>query len=260
MGSRVNAALSAEPSVRSVQRAVELLFRLADHPDGASLQRLTDEVGFSKSTAHRLLATLERLGAAEQDVVSRAYRLGPRMRRLRLGATGDLLADLRQLALPAMAELRDLCGESIALQALDDCWHVVLEQCESPHEVRRVLSIGQRLPVLTGAVSTAILSRLQPAEVERILARTRRPDQPGPDAARLETVRQAGWAFAFSVRVPGGSAIAAPLIGPDGQALGALSAQGPSFRFTLEVATSYGPRLAQVASRISGSLGAPRHE
>ena len=82
-----------------------------------------------------------------------------------------------------------------------------------------MLSIGQRLPVLTGAVSTAILSRLQPAEVERILVRTRRPDQPGPDAARLETVRQAGWAFAFSVRVPGGSAIAAPLIGPDGQAL-----------------------------------------
>jgi DNA-binding IclR family transcriptional regulator len=248
---------AAEPSVRSVQRALDLLFRLAEYPEGVSLQRLVAEVGVSKSTAHRLLATLERAGAAEQDIASRAYRLGPRVRRLAAGASGDLLADLRRIALPYMAELRALCGESIALQILDDCWTVVVEQCESPHEVRRVLGIGQRLPVLTGATSTAILSRLPADEVQRILSRTRRPDQPGPDAARLEAVRQAGWAFAFSERVPGGSAIAAPLLGPGGRVLGAMSAQGPSFRFSQEVATSYGPRLAEVASRISATLGAP---
>ena len=244
--------VNAGSSVRSVQRALDLLFRLAEHPDGVSLQRLADEVGFSKSTAHRLLATLERAGAAEQDLASRAYRLGPRLRRL--APPGDLLADLRRIALPYMVEVRDVCGESIALQVLDDCWTVVLEQCESPHEVRRVLSIGQRLPVLTGATSTAILSRLAPEEVERILARTRRPDEPGPDVARLEAVRRAGWAFAFSKRVPGGSAIAAPLLGPGGRVLGALSAQGPSFRFSQEVATGYGPRLAEIASRISQRL------
>jgi DNA-binding IclR family transcriptional regulator len=71
-------------------------------------------------------------------------------------------------------------------------------------------------------------------------------------------VRQAGWAFAFSERVPGGSAIAAALIGPGGRVLGALSAQGPSFRFTQEVATSHGRHLADVAKRISTLLGAPR--
>src|SRR5919199_2790065 len=210
--------VNAGSSVRSVQRALDLLFRLAEHPNGVSLQRLADEVGFSKSTAHRLLATLERAGAAEQDLASRAYRLGPRLRRL--AQPGDPLADLRRIALPYMVEVRDVCGESIALQVLDDCWTVVLEQCESPHEVRRVLSIGQRLPILTGAVSTAILSRLPPDEVGRILGRTARPDQPGPSPTRLEAVRRAGFAFAFSERVPGGSAIAAPLIGPDGRVLG----------------------------------------
>jgi DNA-binding IclR family transcriptional regulator len=248
MATRVNAA----SSVRAVQRALDLLFRLAEHPDGVSLQRLAAEVGFSKSTTHRLLATLERAGAAEQDLASRAYRLGPRLRRLAHG--GGLLTDLRRIALPYMVELRDLCGESIALQILDDCWTVVLEQCESPHEVRRVLSVGQRLPVLTGATSTAILSRLPTEEVERILARTRRPDESGPDAARLEAVRRAGWAFAFSRRVPGGSAIAAPLLGPGGRVLGAISAQGPSFRFSQEVATGYGPRLAEIADRVSERL------
>ena len=60
MATRVNAAAS----VRSVQRALDLLFQLAEHPGGVSLQRLADEVGFSKSTTHRLLATLERAGAA----------------------------------------------------------------------------------------------------------------------------------------------------------------------------------------------------
>ena len=254
MVARVNAALTAEPSVRSVQRAFELLFRLAEHPAGASLQRLASEAGVSKSTTHRLLATLERLGAAEQDAASRVYRLGPRMRLL-AGSRGDALADVRRIALPPMVELRDLCGESVILQVLDDVWRVVVDQCESAHEVRRVMSIGQRLPILTGSASKAILSRLSPEEVERILARTRRPDEHGPSAAELSEVRRSGWAFAFSERVPGGSAISAPLVGAGERVFGALSVSGPSFRFTQDVATGYGPTLAAVAARISTRLG-----
>src|SRR5919199_4676839 len=152
--------VNAGSSVRSVQRALDLLFRLAEHPDGVSLQRLADEVGFSKSTTHRLLATLERAGAAEQDLASRAYRLGPRLRRL--APPGDRLADLRRIALPYMVEVRDVCGESIALQVLDDCWTVVLEQCESPHEVRRGRGRGEPPPGLTRATRTATPSRLAP--------------------------------------------------------------------------------------------------
>jgi DNA-binding IclR family transcriptional regulator len=34
-----------------------------------------------------------------------------------------------------------------------------------------------------------------------------------------------------------------------------MSAQGPSFRFSQQVATGYGPRLAEVAARISVMLG-----
>src|ERR687885_2157989 len=96
--------VNAGSSVRSVQRALDLLFRLAEHPDGVSLQRLADEVGFSKSTAHRLLATLERAGAAEQDLASRAYRLGPRLRRL--AQAGDLLNHLPRIPLPYMVQVR----------------------------------------------------------------------------------------------------------------------------------------------------------
>src|SRR5919199_6898155 len=96
--------VNAGSSVRSVQRALDLLFRLAEHPDGVSLQRLADEVGFSKSTAHRLLATLERAGAAEQDLASRAYRLGARLRRL--AQPGDLLNHLPRIPLPYMVQVR----------------------------------------------------------------------------------------------------------------------------------------------------------
>lgn len=248
-------ALGAE-SVRSVERAVELLFLLVERGDrGVSLAQLALQVGCSKSTVHRLLATLERLGVAEREPGGRGYRLGQRARLL-APAGGWTPVDLRQVALPLMRSLRDLSEESVALHALDDVHHVVLEQVESPHEVRRVLHVGQRLSLLTGATSRALLSALGAAEAEAILSRLRTSEEPGPSAEELADIRAVGWAFSFSARVPGGSAIAAPILDGAGQVRAALSIQGPRFRFTHARAARCAPALLDATRRLSVTLGA----
>ncbi|HLY66281.1 MAG TPA: helix-turn-helix domain-containing protein, partial [Chloroflexota bacterium] len=71
-------SLNQASGVRSVERALGLLFELASHPEGIGLQRLAGQVGCSKSTVHRLLTTLQGLQVAEQDGRSRLYRPGPR--------------------------------------------------------------------------------------------------------------------------------------------------------------------------------------
>lgn len=253
MADNVNAAGSG--SVRSVERAINLLFSLAEHPDGASLNQLARDIQCSKSTVHRLLATLEGLDVAEQDARSREYRLAPRVRRL--GRDGWTRVDLREIAASYMRELRDLSGETVTLHAMEGTSYVVIDQCESQQAVRRVWDIGQRLPLLGGATTRAILSVLGLEEAERILAQTRTAERGGPARQELETARRQGYAFAYSERVPGGSSISAPLFGASGRVVGAISVSGPDYRFTEERAVVCAPSLIQAATRISSAMGAP---
>src|SRR5581483_2034940 len=158
---------STDGGVRAVSRAVELLFSLAAHEDGAGLQQLADEIGCSKSTTHRLLATLQSLGVAQQDGATRRYHAGPRL--AQLAKLGPASADLRGLALPAMRRLRDETEETVTLHVIQGDSHVVVEQVESPHEIRRILPIGQPVRLLTGATARAILAFLPPSEAAAIL-------------------------------------------------------------------------------------------
>ena len=59
--------MTEKGGVQSVERIFQLIEQLASHPAGASLQRLAQETGLAKSTAHRLLASLVSLGYAAQE-------------------------------------------------------------------------------------------------------------------------------------------------------------------------------------------------
>jgi len=241
-------------SVRAVERALELLFHIADHRGSVSLQELAREVGCSKSTVHRLLATLERLGVVERDPELRHYRLGRRARELSREPWAQ--TDLRQVVLPYMRELCSESAETVTLHRLEDTEHVVIEQCESPQEIRRSLQLGQRAPLLRGATAKAILAGLSADEARAVLAQTRTDEDGGPSPQELEDIRTVGYAFSLAERVAGGASISVPLFDRTERVCGALSISGPSFRFTAARATCCAPALVEAARRISAELGA----
>lgn len=241
--------------VRAVERAVSLLFRLAEHPNGASLHQLAREVGVSKSTVHRLLATLEGLEAVEQDRATRAYSLGWRARRLG-GSRRSLPIGFREAAQPVVVALRDATGESAAAHVLDRDEHEVVVSAESHEEVRRVVPVGQRRSLLGGAVSRIMLANLPPESVEQILARAGGSSYVEPTPQELAEARERGWTFAFTERIPGGAAIAAPVFGPGLLLVGSLSVSGPAFRFTEDLALHHVPLLLALAQRVSRQMGA----
>jgi DNA-binding IclR family transcriptional regulator len=249
----VPAEESASQNVRSVERAVELLFRLAEHQRGASLQQLAGEVGWGKSTVHRLLGTLERLAVVERDPSGRVYQLGPRV--AQLGAARRRAADLVSTARPFLQALRAQTGETVSLHGLTDDSHVVLDQLESHHEIRRVLAVGQPIPLLRGATARAILAFLSDDEANQILKRTRETDEPGPSTGELRKIKQRGYALSLGERIAGGLAMSAPLLDADGRVLGAVSVSGPSFRFTAEQAESCAPALLKAVNGIAAALG-----
>jgi DNA-binding IclR family transcriptional regulator len=196
-----------------------------------------------------LLATLERLDVVERDGPYRQYRLGRRIRALTGETRGS--RDLRQIALPYMEELRDQTEETVTLHVLDGTEHVVIEQVESFHEIRRSLPIGQRIPLLKGATARALLGFLPTEQAESILAQTRTPDASGPTCQELQEIRQHGFAYSPAERLPGGSAISAPIRDQAGRVFAALSVSGPAFRFTAARAVRFAPALVAAANGIA---------
>ncbi len=82
--------------------------------------RVTDasaELGVSRSTAHRLLTTLEQRGFVRQDNISRAYLVGDTM--VALASTMTRNPQLENAALPEMKRLAQRVEETIHLGVLE---------------------------------------------------------------------------------------------------------------------------------------------
>ena len=102
-------ARSGNGGVQSLQRAFELLERLADTGGEASLSELAASSGLPMPTIHRLIRTLVTLGYVRQNT-NRRYALGARL--IRLGENASL--QFGTWARPLLAELVDEVGETYA--------------------------------------------------------------------------------------------------------------------------------------------------
>src|SRR5438270_14094325 len=118
--------------IRSVDRAVAILDLLAEQGwrAGAEVAR---ELHVHRSTALRLLGTLERRGLVERDARTAKYRLGRRLPQLASLVSGDF--DLRNLARPVCEALAAELGETVTIDVLDGDELVTIEQANGSSSV-----------------------------------------------------------------------------------------------------------------------------
>ena len=89
----------AKPAIsQSLERGLAILSAFTSTRPLLGVSELAREVGLSRSSAHRYIATLATLGYLEQDRATRRYRLGPRV--LDLGFSAINSMELRQIAAP----------------------------------------------------------------------------------------------------------------------------------------------------------------
>ena len=100
-------------AVRSVDRAAALLLALGESAGEAGVTELARRLGLHKSTASRLLATLQRRGLVEQDDETGKYRLGLVV--IRLAERAERTLDLRGIAMPELERLARLTHETTGL-------------------------------------------------------------------------------------------------------------------------------------------------
>ena len=140
--------------VQSLQRAFDLLERLADAGGEASLSELAAVSGLPLPTIHRLIRTLVTLGYVRQNS-NRRYTLGSRL--IRLGETAS--RQFGTWARPFLARLVDQVGETANLAVMDGDEVVYVAQVPSRHSMRMFTEVGRRVHPHCTAVGKALLAR-----------------------------------------------------------------------------------------------------
>jgi IclR family transcriptional regulator, KDG regulon repressor len=217
-------------TIRSVERALDVLLCFAGEPGGLGVTQIAEKVNLYKSTVHRILAALESRGFVRQDGVTGRYLLG--LKALELASAYLTSGDVPAVAYPEMLVLRDRTQETVSLYVRDGCERVRVQRAEGPLTVRRVVGLGERLPLYLGASGKVLLAWLPPADREGAMGRCLPPDfdRVGLEAD-LADARERGWATSQQEREEGAASVAAPVLDRMGRCVAALAISGPLSRF-----------------------------
>jgi len=246
-------------SVRSVERALDILSCFTHQEPDLSLTQIAERVQIHKSTVHRLLATLESRRFVNRDEATGQYHLGLRFVEMASLVLEDV--DLQRWARPYLQNLADECGETVDLAVLDGADVVYLEVIESPHRVKIAAAVGQRLPASCTATGKAFLAFLPQDHVAAILdgGLRRYTDRTlVTESGLFEDLRQArqrGFALSEEEYEQDINAVAAPILDPTGHPVAAVAVVGPSYRMPAERMIDIGQRILEATKAITREVG-----
>ena len=136
---------------------------------------------------------------------------------------------------------------------------VCIDAVESSSELRTFVPIGDELPLWAGSAGKVFLAAMPPEQAERHIGRLRRLTAATPTADRLRrqiaTVRRQGWAASDGERQEGVGSVSAPVRGPLGATIAAVSISGPTSRIRRADAKRYAPAVIAAATEIERALG-----
>lgn len=218
--------------VQSLERAFAILDAVARQPAGVTA--LAERVGLPKSTAARLLATLEQVRAVERFDGVR-WRIGPGVAALSIAASPErgLVATARPFLAGLVAEL----GEDAGLGLPDGNAILYVDQVESDNPVQVRDWTGTRAPMHTVPSGLVLLAEWPEDALDaylagELVALTRRTlTDPTRLRERLAHVRRDGYAWGLEEFAEGIDSVAAPVRDARGKAIAAIHVHGPSYRF-----------------------------
>jgi DNA-binding IclR family transcriptional regulator len=213
-----------------------------------TLTQIVRATGLTKTTAYRLLTALETHGLVRFEG-GFGYRLGPLLYRLGTRAAADL--PLADIARPVLERLTEHTGESSQLYVRFDDVRVCVAAVESPNELRTIVRVGAELPLERGSGGRVLLAWQPPGEWERLGAGI---DDPDRFEQRLATTRRRGWAQSAEERERGVGSVSAPVFGPAGDVVAAVSVSGPVGRMRGALARRYAPAVVAAAREIERAL------
>jgi DNA-binding IclR family transcriptional regulator len=250
--------MSKQPSaMKSLHKAVAVLDGFSRAEPSMTLGAIAQRLDLPKATAHRLLAALRDAGLVVQDGTRDRYRLG-----LKLVALGNVvLSDLAlfHVAGPHAERLVNQSGETAHLCAFDGFNVMSIDRREMQPARNELVTIEREPPHCT-STGKAILAFQPGAVVDRVIAEGLEAFTGNTittaEALRedLDQTRGRGYALDLEERQYGIRCVGAPIRGPDGAVIGAISATGPAERLPTNRLPILAEMVIATARSISESL------
>lgn len=260
MPSRLKKSEKAGDLVPALGQALRVIELISSRPGGVGLSEIAATLGIPKNLAFRITQTLLAHAYLGRDEKSLFFYITSKFLELGFRARGE--TDLVGLSIDVMKALRDACGETVLLGALDGDHGLVLHQVAGSHPFRFWVEPGTRLPLHASAPGKAILACLPDAERKDLLGRldykpyNRRTlaSRKSLEAALPETFER-GWALDDGEMLDGVRCVAAAIRDPHGYPVGAIWFTGPKERLADGQLAAQGAVVVQHARTISLRLG-----
>ena len=254
-----------------IGKAVEILDALSRSKDGLGVSELSRETGLAKSTVHNIVGTLVQTGlAVVSDPARSRYAVGARP--LRWSEAFLERIEVRAIAQPFLERLRDLTGETAALQLLIGEQRTCVARAVSLDEMRHEPRLGDGHPLWFGAGGYALLSGWSVADVVAYLRATPRSPltrrsrdrdttslQPvATDEAtilqRVGDVQRHGYSLREEAEL-GLTAVAVPIRDHSGAVVAATLVSGPLTRWNARTSHDTLPQILRICGELSQQLG-----
>jgi len=246
---------SATAPIQSLDRGARLLEVIARSPQPLTGVEAADHAEINRSTAWRLLATLEQHRLVERDETGR-YQVG-------IGVFGLAAATrwgaVARRARPILERLGTQVDSTVAVAVVDGGGYEIIDQVDSSHALS-VRWVGVRLPLTSTSVGKLILAAMDESELDLFLRhpiaeRTPRTlTDPAAVRAELDEVRRTGIATSVGDYEVGVNGISAAARDAQGRPVAFIAVTGPDVRLTTASLPAVAPLVLAAAAELEDAL------
>jgi IclR family KDG regulon transcriptional repressor len=245
----------------AIFRVVDILELLMDHPKGLSLSKIALSLDLPKSTAFRLLASLETRGLVRKDNETEVYKLGFSI--LRMATTILEGFDISVETRDRLESLNKVWNETVHLGVLDETGEnmVYILKLDSSKTVRMVSQIGRAIPIHCTALGKAYMSCFDNEIIAKKMASyTFSRFTPNTITSfekfmeEIEVTRKRGYAIDNRENDYNVFCVGAPIVNLKNIPLAAISMSMPNDRYDDKMLPTYSASIIQAALEISNHL------
>ena len=216
-------------AVGGLERAAAILGAFDAAHRELSLAALVARSGLPRSTAHRTADKMLRLGWLDKPDAT--YRIGNRL--FEISSLAPIRHELREAVLPFLQDLYQAAKTTVQLGVLDGSQILIVEKITGHRPMPMLSQVGGTIPAHCSALGRAILAYSAAETVQEVFAAGLAPRTPRTLTSPMAILRELaaiptrGWAVDREEGNIGVNCVAAPLFGPLGEVVAALSVTGP---------------------------------
>lgn len=248
--------MEEKPKVKSLEKALKILECFTVEAPELGITEISHQLDLYKSNVYNLVSTFEQCGYLEQNSQTGKYRLGHSI--MKLSHVISTTMGFHSIVKQSITDLARQIDETVYF-GIPDGENVMYMEGAFPEKYNyNMRSIqGMTAPMVCTAIGKAMLAYMQEEFIETILEKPmeRFTDytitDPQVMKEELKKIRERGYSTDNMEHEYGIKCVGVPILNHNGEVIGALSATGPSLRFSEEQSNLFVELLKDKAEFLS---------